>query len=79
MPDGNCYEIVDPSFTPGTLADAVYANCIACTATPTPTPTPTVTPTPTPSPTDRLDRTFRKHDSKYTTIMKQTWGNKNEK
>jgi len=39
----------------------------------------TKTKTPTPSPTDRLDRTFRKHDSKYTTIMKQTWGNKNEK
>jgi len=36
-------------------------------------------PTPTPSPTDRLDRTFRKHDSQYTTIMKKTWGNKNEK
>jgi len=66
MPDGNCYEIIDPSFTPGTLASAVYANCIACVPTPTPTPTipptptptsavptptPTATPTPTPTPT----------------------------
>jgi len=54
MPDGNCYEIIDPSFTSGTLASAVYANCIACIPTPTPTPgapTPTPTPSPTPTPT----------------------------
>ena len=57
MPDGNCYEIVDPTGTLGTLANAEYTDCNSCTApTPTPTPgaptrTPTPTPTPTPSPT----------------------------
>ncbi len=30
------------------------------------------------SPTDKLNSTFRKHDSNYKTIMKQTWGNKND-
>ena len=30
------------------------------------------------SPTDKLNSTFRKHDSNYKTIMKQTWGNKSE-
>ena len=53
MPDGNCYQIIDPTGTLGTLASAVYTNCISCNA-PTPTPTtelPTRTPTPTPTPT----------------------------
>ena len=50
MPDGNCYEIVDPTGTLGTLANAEYTDCNSCTA-PTPTPTPTLPPTPTPTPT----------------------------
>jgi hypothetical protein len=52
MPDGNCYEIIDPSFTTGTLASAVYADCNTCTApspSPSPTPAPSI-PSPPPAP-----------------------------
>ncbi len=52
MPDGNCYEIVDPTGTLGTLANAEYTDCNSCTTPPpTPTPTPPVLPTRTPTPT----------------------------
>ena len=52
MPDGNCYQIQDPTNTTGTLANAVYTNCNSCSP-PSPTPAPSLpvpTPTPKPSP-----------------------------
>ena len=30
------------------------------------------------SPTDKLNSSFKKHDSNYVKVMKQTWGNKND-
>jgi len=30
------------------------------------------------SPTDKLNKSFNKHDSQYVKVMKQTWGNKND-
>jgi len=57
MPDGHCYEVIDPSASTTTQEGTNwYTNCTTCTSangTPSPTPAPT-TPSPTPSPVNPL-------------------------